>query len=62
LFIDSQSQKYSDKARLISPVQAKTAGSCIHFYYHAYGKIDQSILNILNLIELTEKKEETSEN
>jgi len=38
LFIDSQSQKYSDKARLISPVQAKTAGSCIHFYYHAYGK------------------------
>ncbi len=39
MFIDARNQLINwQKARLISPVQTKTSGSCLHFYYHAYGK------------------------
>ena len=37
MYINAKDQKKSEKARLLSPSQTKTVGSCIHFYLHAYG-------------------------
>ena len=46
-YIDSKEQLAGKAARLISPIQEKTAGSCIHFYFHAFGV--NSDLGTLNL-------------
>ena len=37
-YIDSKEQVLGKAARLISPIQEKTAGSCVHFYFHAFGQ------------------------
>ena len=37
MYIDASKQRQLDAARLVSPVQSKTAGSCIHFYFNTYG-------------------------
>ena len=52
MYIDAKSfenQPLFQQARLISPIQQKSAGSCIHFYYHALGK-DIGTLNIYSKI------------
>jgi hypothetical protein len=38
MFIDASKQKQYETARLVSPVQSKTSGSCIHFYFNANGE------------------------
>ena len=45
MYIDVANKPNYAKARLISPIQTKTSGSCVHFYYHAYGRD----INQLNL-------------
>jgi len=45
-YIDAAKQKQNDKALLVSPVQARTWGSCIHFYFHARG-LDVGALNVM---------------
>jgi len=52
MYIDArifEAQPTFQQARLLSPVQAKTAGSCVHFYYHAFGK-DIGVLNVYRKI------------
>lgn len=45
MYIDASNQKEFEVARLDSPVQTKTAGSCVHFYFHMNG-FDVGTLNI----------------
>ena len=40
VFLDASTfflQPSFQKARLLSSIQQKSAGSCLHFFYHAYG-------------------------
>ena len=37
MYIDASKQRPLDAARLVSAVQSKTAGSCIHFYFNTFG-------------------------
>lgn len=48
MYIDAQAQLRDQKARLLSPVQPKTAGSCIHFYFNMNGN-DVGTLNLYAL-------------
>lgn len=37
MYINAGAQLRDQKARLLSPAQPKTAGSCIHFYFNMNG-------------------------
>ena len=45
MYIDASKQKELEKSRLDSPIQSKTAGSCVHFYFHMNG-FDIGTLNV----------------
>jgi len=45
VYIDAARQKKDDTAILASPTQTPTAGSCIHFYFHAKG-LNVGALNV----------------
>ena len=37
LYTEATGKKYKDTARILSPVEKPTTGSCLQFWYHMYG-------------------------
>jgi hypothetical protein len=51
-YISAKDQTKGQKARLVSPFEIKTSGSCVQFYYHTFGS-DIGTLNVYNKMELS---------
>jgi len=37
IYTEATGKKYKDKARIVSPMESSTKGSCLKFWYHMYG-------------------------
>jgi hypothetical protein len=51
MLVEGKNRNVNDRALLVTPVQDRTTGSCVHFWYFQYGMQEQMIFNAYILLQ-----------